>query len=100
MNHNEFIESLKSATPPKDLGGEELALWYAAKDDWEMAHNTAQEISTETASWIHAYLHRWEGDISNSRYWYHRAQKEAYSESLEEELEDIIHSIFSKCQKK
>ena len=93
MKHSEFIESLKSAAPPKDLSGEELALWYAAKDDWEMAHNTAQEISTETASWIHAYLHRVEGDQPNAKYWYQRANREPSSINLDDEAEQIIMYI-------
>ena len=97
MNHSQFIESTKLNTPPKEIDGVELALWYAVKDDWDMAHNTAQEIHSETASWIHAYLHRQEGDIGNAHYWYHRARKEACSSPLEEELEDIMQSIFSKC---
>ena len=93
MNHNKFIKSLKSSSPPNGLGGVELALWYAVKGDWDMAHNTAQKIHTETASWIHAYLHREEGDIENAHYWYHCARKEAYSESLKAELEDIIKFV-------
>ena len=64
------------------------------KDNWDMAHNIVQDINTETASWIHAYLHRVEGDISNAHYWYNRASKEPSSESLESELNDIIKSVF------
>ena len=94
MNHNEFIELTKSSTPPNNLEGVELALWYAVKGDWDMAHNIAQEIHTEIASWVHAYLHRQEGDINNAHYWYHSARKEAYSGSLETELNAIIKSIF------
>ena len=76
------------------MSGIELALWYAVRGDWGSAHNTAQEISTETASWIHAYLHRLEGDIGNAHYWYNRARMEPFSESLDSELHDIIQSVF------
>ena len=94
MNHNEFIESTKLNSSPKEIDGVELALWYAVKGDWDMAHNIAQEINTETASWIHAYLHRQEGDISNAHYWYSHAKKNPYSKSLADELKDIVESIF------
>ena len=53
-----------------------------------------QDINTETAFWIHAYLHRLEGDIDNANYWYNRARKEPYSESLESELNDNIKIVF------
>ena len=95
MNHNEFIASTKSNDPPNNIDGIELALWHAVKGDWEMAHNIAQDIHSKIAAWVHAYLHRQEGDIGNAHYWYHRARKDAYSGSLEKELEDIIKKIFT-----
>ena len=60
-----------------------------------MAHHIVQDIKTETASWIHAYLHRVEGDIANADYWYNRARKEPSPESLESELNNIIKSVFN-----
>ena len=95
MNYIKFKESIKQKEPPDNLNGVELALWYAVKGNWDMAHNIAQEIHSEAASWIHAYLHRQEGDIENAHYWYRRSEKEAYSGSLEIELDDIIKSIIS-----
>ena len=95
MNYSDFIKLTQKETPPDDFNGIRLALWYAMKDNWDMAHNIAQDINTETASWIHAYLHRQEGDIENAHYWYRRSEKEAYSSSLEIELDDIIKSIIS-----
>ena len=72
MNYIKFKKSIKQEEPPDSLDGVELALWYAVKGDWDMAHNIAQEIHSEAASWIHAYLHRQEGDIGNAHYWYRR----------------------------
>ena len=94
MKYDDFIKLSKESEPSKILSGINLVLWYAVKDNWDLAHNIVQDINTETASWIHAYLHRVEGDIDNAHYWYNRANKEPSSESLESELNDIIQSVF------
>ena len=94
MKYNNFIKLSKESEPSKILSGINLVLWYMVKDNWDLAHNIVQDINTETASWIHAYLHRVEGDIDNAHYWYNRANKEPASESLESELNDIIKSVF------
>ena len=96
MTYDNFIQLTQKETPPDDLDGVHLAIWYIMKDNWDMAHNITQDINTETASWIHAYLHRQEGDISNAHYWYHRAGKKACSGNLEVELDDIIKTVFNK----
>ena len=95
MKYDDFIKLTKKSEPSDKLSGIHLAIWYAMKDNWDMAHNIVQDINTETASWIHAYLHRVEGDIDNAHYWYNRANKEPASESLESELNDIITSVLS-----
>ena len=94
MQFDDFIILTKESEPSNNLSGIYLAIWYAFKDNWEMAHNIVQEIHTETAFWIHAYLHRVEGDIGNAHYWYNRAKKKPSSESLESELNNIIKSVF------
>ena len=86
MHYEDFIKLTKEFQPPASLTGIHLALWYAYKDNWDMAHSIVQDINTRTASWIHAYLHRVEGDIDNAHYWYNRANKEPADESLESEL--------------
>ena len=95
MQYADFIILTKESKPSNKLAGVHLAIWYAVKDNWEMAHHVVQDIDTEIASWIHAYLHRVEGDIDNAHYWYNRANKEPSSESLESELNDIITSVLS-----
>ena len=95
MSYQEFIKSLELTSPSKNIDGLELGLWYAAKGDWDMAHKITQEIHTKTASWVHAYLHRQEGDIDNAHYWYRQAGKEACLDSLEVELDHILRSVFS-----
>ena len=94
MQYNDFINLTKENEPSDTLSGINLAIWYAVKDNWDMAHNLVQDINTETAAWIHAYLHRVEGDIANADYWYNRARKDPSHESLESELSDIIKSVF------
>ena len=67
------------------------ALWYAAHGDWEQAHRLVQDDSSTACAWIHAYLHRVEGDLGNARYWYQRAGKnEPIDKSLDQELNELI----------
>ena len=94
MEYDDFIKLTKESEPSEKLSGIHLAIWYAIKDNWDMAHNIVQDINSETASWIHAYLHRVEGDIVNANYWYNLAKKNSSSKSLESELNDIIKSVF------
>ena len=99
MNYNDLIESTKKSNPPSKLFGIRLAVWHILKDDWDMAHNIAQDIKSKNASWVHAYLHRQEGDIGNAHYWYRIANKNPYSGSLKIELDDIIASVFNQNEK-
>lgn len=69
-----------------------LALWYDAKGDWEKSHVIIQDIETKEAAYIHAYLHRKEGDIWNADYWYRRAGKSRPSISLEKEWRELVSS--------
>lgn len=95
MNYNDFIKLTKKSNPSDILSDIHLALWHAMKNNWDMAHEIVQDINTETAFWIHAYLHRVEGDLNNANYWYNRANKNVSTESLESELNIIIKSILN-----
>ena len=96
MDFQQFLESTNSNTPPKEVAGALLALWWDKKDDWEKAHTTAQEIHNTDGAWVHAYLHRKEGDDYNAGYWYNRAKKEKGSVSLEEEWEHIVKDLLAR----
>ena len=98
MNYDNFIKLSKEPNPSDTLSGTHLALWHAMKNNWNMAHNIVQDINTDTASWIHAYLHRVEGDLSNANYWYNRANKNVSTESLKTELNNIIKSEFNQIK--
>lgn len=92
MSLDEFKKSLTRETPPP-LSPLLLALWHDGKGDWEAAHQIAQDISSPEGSWIHAYLHRKEGDRSNAGYWYRQAHKSIPSHSLQQEWEEIVADL-------
>jgi hypothetical protein len=93
MNFDNFKSSLINSAPPPGLPGGLQALWYDGKGDWNKAHNIAQDIETAEGSWIHAYLHRKEGDLGNAAYWYHRAKQPVSKTSLQEEWETIVKAL-------
>jgi hypothetical protein len=88
-----FKASLKSAQPPRGLSPPLEALWWAGKDDWKRAHEIAQEHDDQSSAWVHAYLHRVEGDLGNAGYWYRRASKPVATDSLDAEWERIVSAL-------
>ena len=82
-----------SATPPKRLSAPLAALWHAAKDDWDKAHALVQDDESAEAAWVHAYLHRVEGDQSNAGYWYRRAGKPVPKATLDDEWAEIADAL-------
>ena len=93
MHYDEFIRSLADNKLPDNLNPALQSLWYDGKDNWDMSHDIAQEIHDNNGSWIHAYLHRKEGDIWNADYWYRRAGRKRPSVSLEAEWEHIAEAM-------
>ena len=93
MNSIDFRESIKGNEPPSESSDHLKALWYDAKGDWKKAHEIIQDIDDKNASWIHAYLHRKEGDTGNADYWYSRAGKRRPSMALENEWEELVASF-------
>ena len=94
MNFDEFYNSLSAASPPEKLSVYLRALWYDGKNNWEEAHNIIQDVEDKTAAWVHAYLHRREGDSFNANYWYNRAGKRMPEYSLEQEWKEIVTALF------
>ena len=74
------------------------ALWHDARGDWEQAHTCAQEGNSRDGSWVHAYLHRKEGDLGNAGYWYARAGRPmpALSLTLEAEWAEIAQELLGR----
>lgn len=93
MTLAELKKSLTTSLPPKGLSIPLLALWHDARGDWEKAHVIAQDDEGSEAAWVHAYLHRKEGDHSNARYWYARAGRDTSGVSLDEEWKKITSSL-------
>ena len=94
-----FRESLEHAQPPEELNGLLRVLWWEAKGDWDKAHKIAQDIPGADAAWVHAYLHRKEGDDGNAGYWYSRAGKPRSRQKHEQEWGQIAESILKLKEK-
>ena len=90
MNLNEFRQSLKENNPPEGLKQTLLSLWYDGKGNWHEAHEIADKIPGANGAWVHAYLHRKEGDNWNADYWYVRAGKTRPDILLIKEWEEIV----------
>ena len=86
-------ESLPGKEPPQNTSVYLKALWYDAKGKWDKAHKLIQDVEDGDAAWIHAYLHRKEGDIGNADYWYRHAGKKRPPVSLEKEWEEMVTSF-------
>jgi hypothetical protein len=93
MNVDQLKASLGSPDPPAGLSLPLQALWWQAKGDWQRAHECAQQDESETGAWVHAYLHRVEGDQSNAAGWYRRAGRPAASGTLQAEWEEIAAAL-------
>jgi hypothetical protein len=75
------------------LAGALLALWWDGRGDWDRAHEVAQEIETADGAWVHAYLHRKEGDRMNAAYWYRRAGRPVADGDLGNEWERMVEEL-------
>jgi hypothetical protein len=95
MDLARFKTSLATASPPADLSPPLVALWWAAKGDWQAAHEVAQQNDDASSAWVHAHLHRIEGDLSNAGYWYRRAGKPAATEKRESEWAAIAAALLA-----
>jgi hypothetical protein len=95
MTLQEFRDSLARDEPPRQIDIALAALWWDAKGNWKQSHEVVGQDEGLAAAWVHAYLHRKEGDSSNANYWYTRADKTPATVSLEEEWTDITESLLS-----
>lgn len=91
MSKSLFHESLSHPEPPAHFSVLLKSLWYDKKGDWKKAHDLVDSLPGAEAAWVHAYLHRKEGDIWNADYWYARAKKVRPSSTLEEEWEELVN---------
>lgn len=97
MTLDAFLQSLSTAEPPA-LTPPLRALWFNAKGDWNAAHKCVDDKSDQESMWVHAYLHRKEGDLSNAAYWYRRAGREPCSGALDQEWREIAEALLGAQQ--
>jgi hypothetical protein len=90
MNSKSFQASLALEAPDPALSTILKSLWYDGRGDWDQAHALIDQLGDRDSAWVHAYLHRKEGDIWNADYWYARAKKTRPSYSLEEEWANLV----------
>jgi hypothetical protein len=85
--------SVSRDAPPQGLSGPLQGLWWAAKGDWDKAHRIVQDDDSAEAAWVHAYLHRVEGDLPNAGYWYRTAGKAVGKGPLEAEWDALAAAL-------
>jgi hypothetical protein len=93
MTMTGFKSSLLGAAPAPGVSPPLAALWWAAKGDWSKAHAIAQDDEGVDAAWVHAYLHRVEGDLGNAGYWYRRAGQPVATGPVEAEWEKMVSTL-------
>ena len=99
MNLADFKSTLAQSAPPVNLAAPLLALWLDGKEDWHGAHDALQNQPDGNGSaWVHAYLHRKEGDPSNARYWYRRANQPESQANLAQVWDAIAVALLAVTQ--
>jgi hypothetical protein len=93
MTPSEFKRSLSSKKPPAGLSPALTALWWAGKDAWDTAHDIVMNGEGADCAWVHAYLHRLEGDRDNAHYWYRQARRAPANGELASEWTAIVAEL-------
>ncbi len=93
MTFENFQQSIKSGLPPQGITVYLLAMWHDGQGNWNKAHSLVDSLEDATACWVHAYLHRKEGDNRNADYWYRKANKKRPDVSLQQEWETIVEPL-------
>lgn len=93
MKLSAFKRSTTAEAPPAGLDSALQALWWDAKGNWNKAHECAQAQDDATGAWVHAYLHRKEGDQDNAGHWYRRAKRPPAKATLAQEWEAIVAAL-------
>jgi len=94
MTLQQFRDSLGHDAPPL-LPPLLRALWHDAKGDWDAAHRVAQDVGDPDGAWVHAYLHRKEGDLSNAAYWYRHAGRPVATGEFSAEWEQLCRALLA-----
>jgi len=93
MTYDEFKAAVAAGSLPAGVSDLMQALWHAANNNWDAAHELAQASDGPDGAWVHAHLHRIEGDLSNAGYWYRRAGKAVSTAPLPQEWDEIAKAL-------
>jgi len=93
MTLDHFRACVANGALPDTVGAHVRALWHDARGDWDTAHRIVQALDDAEAAWVHAYLHRKEGDAGNAAYWYARAGRAVAHGALDEEWTRIVTAL-------
>ena len=93
MDITAFKVTLSADSPPEGLSLAVQALWQVAKGDWDQAHKLAQDQDDGAGAWVHAHLHRVEGDLRNAGHWYRKANREVSEAPLPKEWDEIAAAL-------
>jgi hypothetical protein len=93
MSPAAFKSSLSRKAPPPGLSPALAALWWAGKDEWAKAHAIVMAEDGADCAWVHAYLHRVEGDRDNAGYWYRRAGRKPATSATAAEWTSIVTAL-------
>jgi hypothetical protein len=96
---DDFRATITADAPPA-VSPALRALWHDGRGEWEAAHGVAQDINDATGAWVHAYLHRNEGDLDNAGYWYRRAEQPVATGSLDDEWERLVTALLERLERK
>lgn len=95
MTLDDFKRTVSADAAPENISPALRALWHDARGEWDAAHGVAQAVENESGAWVHAYLHRKEGDAQNAAYWYRRARQPVATDALAVEWDRIASSLLA-----
>jgi hypothetical protein len=95
MSLDEFRASLSQTEPPAELSPALAALWWTGKQDRDRAHRIVMDEGGKDCAWVHAHLHRSEGDLDNARYWYRQAQRPVATVPLDAEWDAMVQVLLA-----
>jgi hypothetical protein len=93
MTLDDFKKGLAETVPPRGLSAALTAMWWVGKDDWDKAHRIVMDESDADCAWVHAYLHRVQGDLGNAGYWYRQAGRKPVTGELAAEWATIAAAL-------
>lgn len=94
-NSPQALREAAHGQPPADWSAPLRTLWLIAAGDWDGAHAIAQDLDDATGAWLHAHLHRIEGDLGNADYWYARAKMRPRRDPLAAEWQAMAQAMLA-----